>query len=119
MQTMDRSTGYCYFDIVYPMSLNGKLINSKMKNVIIVIKTEKKLWKLRFKQPLVDAETLKLNRDNSLKEIGKKTNNYADIEGQYIGLLKFPQICFGLFTKCLTNSRLYLQMKILLRVSKV
>ena len=85
-QWIDQQVIVSYSDIVYPSEFVEKLINSKMKNVIIVDKNWKKLWKLRFKQPLVDAETLKLNRDNSLKEIGKKTNNYADIEGQYIGL---------------------------------
>ena len=98
-QWIDQQVIVSYSDIVYPSEFVEKLINSKMKNVIIVDKNWKKLWKLRFKQPLVDAETLKLNRDNSLKEIGKKTNNYTDIEGQYIGLFKISSNMFWIIYK--------------------
>ena len=98
-QWIDQQVIVSYSDIVYPSEFVEKLINSKMKDVVIVDKNWKKLWKLRFKQPLVDAETLKLNRDNSLKEIGKKTNNYADIEGQYIGLFKISSNLFWIIYK--------------------
>ena len=43
---------------------------------------------MRFENPLSDAETLIINIDKSIKEIGKKTDNYKNIEGQYIGLFK-------------------------------
>ena len=41
---------------------------------------------MRFENPLSDAETLIINIDKSIKEIGKKTDNYKNIEGQYIGV---------------------------------
>ena len=43
----------------------------------------------RFEDPLVDAETFRLNYDGSLAEIGKKPKSVSDIEGQFMGLLKF------------------------------
>ena len=43
----------------------------------------------RFEDPLVDAETFRLNYDGSLAEIGKKPKSINDIEGQFMGLLKF------------------------------
>ena len=41
-----------------------------------------------MEDPLLDAETLKLDDTNNIIELGKKTNTYDDIEGQYIGLIK-------------------------------
>ena len=35
-----------------------------------------------------DAETLKFDKKNFITEIGKKTKNYKNIQGQYIGLIK-------------------------------
>ena len=49
----------------------------------------KKLWKKRFKDPLSDAETFIFNKNNILKEIGMKTNNYKKIMGQFMGIIKF------------------------------
>ena len=92
-----------YSDIVYPKDFVEKLINSKMKNVMIIDKNWKKLWKLRFDHPLDDAETLKINDDNSLKEIGNKTKNYNDISGQYIGLFKISPTMFWQFNRMINE----------------
>ena len=43
-----------------------------------------------MENPLDDAETLKIYKGNII-EIGKKTNTYKDIEGQYIGLIKISK----------------------------
>jgi len=48
-----------------------------------------KLWKKRFGDPLLDAETFRLNSDGFLAEIGKKPTSVEEIQGQYMGLLKF------------------------------
>ena len=36
----------------------------------------------------MDAETLKLDNKNKVLEIGKKTNNFNNIEGQFMGIFK-------------------------------
>lgn len=46
------------------------------------------LWQRRFEDPLSDAEVFKY-QDSLLNDIGGKTDNLADIQGQYMGLLKF------------------------------
>ncbi len=48
-----------------------------------------KLWEKRFGDPLIDAETFRLNADNSLAEIGNKPQSIDEIQGQYMGLLRF------------------------------
>ena len=46
------------------------------------------LWKQRFGDPLVDAETFRLNLDKTLAEIGRKPKSIEEVQGQYMGLLR-------------------------------
>lgn len=39
--------------------------------------------------PLSDAETMKLRPDGTIIELGKKAGSFNDVQGQYIGLIKF------------------------------
>jgi len=48
-----------------------------------------KLWTQRFGDPLLDAETFRLTTDYNLKEIGNKPKSVNEVEGQYMGLLRF------------------------------
>ena len=43
-----------------------------------------------MENPLEDAETLKI-KDDKIIELGKKPQNYSEIEGQYIGLIKISK----------------------------
>lgn len=54
-----------------------------------------KLWQKRFDDPLVDAETFKLNPDNTLTEIGQKPKSVDEVQGQYMGLLRFTPEGWG------------------------
>ena len=44
---------------------------------------------MRFDNPLDDAESLKIDTDGNITSIGQKTQKIDEIEGQYIGLMKF------------------------------
>lgn len=46
------------------------------------------LWSLRFADPLSDAETFR-HRGGQLMQIGGRAHALSEIEGQYMGLLKF------------------------------
>ena len=46
-------------------------------------------WRARNDNPLDDAETLKLRKDCTISEIGQKPKSLDEIEGQYMGLMKF------------------------------
>lgn len=51
------------------------------------------LWSERFADPLSDAETFKLDDAGRVTEIGARASAPAEIEGQYMGLLKFtPEV---------------------------
>lgn len=77
-----------YGDIFYQENNLKKIIASDAEVNVAIDKEWLKYWKLRFDDPLSDAESLILKDDCSIKEIGLKTKEYKDIQGQYIGLIK-------------------------------
>jgi choline kinase len=78
-----------YSDIVYEPAIVQKLMKAEA-DVAMTYDTEwLSQWSQRFDDPLSDAETFKLDAHGRLREIGKKPESLADVEGQYMGLLKF------------------------------
>jgi len=77
-----------YGDIVYQLENLEKVIDSDADISIMVDKGWRQYWELRFNDPLTDAESLILNNDNNIMQLGKKTQTYSDIQGQYTGLIK-------------------------------
>jgi len=49
----------------------------------------RRLWELRLEDPLSDAETLRLDADGNIEEIGGDPTSIDEIQGQYMGLIKF------------------------------
>ena len=47
------------------------------------------LWSRRFEDPLDDAETFRLGENNVIDEIGLKPTALDEVEGQFMGLLRF------------------------------
>lgn len=78
-----------YGDIIFEKQVLEKLIDSSSDISIIVDKDWEKYWRIRSENPLDDAETLVLDNDFYIKEIGQKTDDLTKIQGQYIGLMKF------------------------------
>ena len=78
-----------YGDIVYSSNVLDALLDSKSDISIIVDVGWESYWRQRSDDPLNDAETLRLDRESRIIEIGQKPDSLADIEGQYIGLMKF------------------------------
>ncbi len=79
-----------YSDIVYKKEHIISLNKSDADITITADRNWADLWKLRFENPLDDAETFKSDNEKLL-EIGGKTNNISEIEAQYMGLLKLSQ----------------------------
>ena len=93
-----------YGDILYEKKIIKNLIDDENKITISYDRNWKNLWKKRFLNPLVDAETFKIDRNKKILEIGKKTNEYIDIQGQYMGLMKFNPKGWRIFKKFLKNN---------------
>jgi len=57
-------------------------------DILVPIDTEwLRLWRLRFEDPLADAESLVRSGDR-LREIGLRARNLAHIQGQFMGLVR-------------------------------
>lgn len=78
-----------YGDIIFEKSVVESLINSPDDISIIIDSNWKSYWEERFANPLDDAESLSLNDDGFITNIGQKVTNSTQICGQFIGLMKF------------------------------
>jgi len=83
-----------YSDIAYSSNTVKKLIDTEGNIVLSYDPNWEALWTMRFDNPLDDAETFKL-KGNEVIEIGKKTNSTSEIEGQYMGLVKYTPTGWG------------------------
>lgn len=78
-----------YSDIFYGASAVKLLMASASSLAVTYDPNWLTLWEKRFGDPLLDAETFRLNADGTLAEIGAKPNSVAEVQGQYMGLLRF------------------------------
>jgi choline kinase len=84
-----------YSDIFYDSSAVISLINSPASIAITYDPNWLQLWQRRFGDPLKDAETFRLTTEGMLAEIGNKPNSIEEIQGQYMGLLRFTPKGWG------------------------
>ena len=78
-----------YSDIFYEVSAVKSLVENKGELALTYDPNWLPLWTQRFGNPLLDAETFRLKSSKKLSEIGKKPDTTDEVEGQYMGLLKF------------------------------
>ena len=78
-----------YADIFYRADIVRDLIAAPGDLVVAFDRSWRSLWSRRFVDPLSDAETFRTDAAGNLTDIGKRTTQIDDIEGQYMGLLKF------------------------------
>ncbi len=78
-----------YGDIIYGMSVLQKILGSEEELSVIVDDGWYSYWSARCENPLDDAETLVIDKEGCLAEIGQKTTDINKIQSQYIGLMRF------------------------------
>jgi L-glutamine-phosphate cytidylyltransferase len=83
-----------YADIFYRAALVRGLAAAAGELVIAYDRKWRELWTRRFADPLGDAETFRTDPSGRLLEIGGKTTRIEDIQGQYMGLLKFTPVAW-------------------------
>ena len=81
-----------YSDIFYDTSAIRSLMGNNANIAVTYDPNWLEMWKKRFGNPLLDAETFRLNLDETLAEIGKSPKNLEEVQGQYMGLLRFTPI---------------------------
>lgn len=78
-----------YGDIVYSPKILSELLKCDAEISVAIDMNWEKYWRERNDDPLDDAETLILRPDNQIKEIGQKPKSIKEVQGQYMGLMKF------------------------------
>ena len=79
-----------YGDIVLSRKNIEALVESNGDINVIVDRQWEELWSLRMADYMSDVETLKVAGD-LITEVGKKPSSRADVQGQYIGVLKIKR----------------------------
>lgn len=82
-----------YSDIAYEPRVARALAESDAPIAVVVNNAWRRLWELRMEDPLKDAETLKLDGQGHIRELGKKAKDYSEIQGQFAGLIKIRSDC--------------------------
>jgi choline kinase len=77
-----------YSDIFYSAATVETLCETTEDIAITFDPDWRALWEARFDDPLSDAETFKRDDDGRLLAIGAQTASMADIDGQFMGLIK-------------------------------
>lgn len=101
-----------YGDIVYQPEVLHGLMQAQGEVVVTADLDWHDLWSLRMPDPLSDAETFEFDEQHSVLSLGQKPEKLAQIQAQYIGLIKFDKTIVkslkGLYqeyTKCLSEHR--------------
>ena len=76
-----------YSDIVYEPRVVSAIARCDAPLSTSVDRSWLELWRERLDDPLSDAETLKLDADGNILELGRRARSYDQIEGQYMGLI--------------------------------
>ncbi len=78
-----------YSDIVYERAAVDAVLGSEADLAVAYDLDWLRLWEARFGNPLEDAETFRIDEASRILEIGQKPESVAEIQGQYMGLLRF------------------------------
>ena len=79
-----------YSDIIYSSDAVKRLVSAPGDITITYDPNWEELWKLRFEDPLSDAETFRMCGE-FISEIGERATSKDEIEGQYMGLVKYTK----------------------------
>ena len=77
-----------YSDIIYDESIIKSLIEYDGRIVVPYTTNWLEIWEKRFKNPLDDAESFKIDENGNIIEIGQSPSSIYEIQGQYLGILK-------------------------------
>lgn len=78
-----------YGDIVYEPRLLRALLECASHISVVVDQRWRALWEMRFDDPTDDAESLRMDGDGRITNIGNPVTDLDDVEAQYVGLLRF------------------------------
>lgn len=84
-----------YADIVYGADTLQALRDTPGDIALTSYSGWRGLWEARFADPLSDAETFQADTRGRLREIGRRATSLDQIQGQFMGLVKFTPAGFA------------------------
>ena len=78
-----------YGDIIYEPRVLAALLDSPHEIAVAVDRNWRAYWEHRFEDPLGDAESLRINAEGCITDVGNEVANINDIQAQYMGLMRF------------------------------
>lgn len=94
-ELIDRPTIVSYSDIIYSAGLVRQLMSSPHELTIAYDANWLSLWQSRFSEPLLDAESFRIDDRGRVLDIGRKVNTLSEIQGQYMGLIHLTPTALG------------------------
>lgn len=82
-----------YADIMFDPDLLIKIIKSKSDAVVLGDSNWEKYWLMRYGNVNYDLESLIVNQDDNIVEIGRPIVSKEDMMLRYIGIIKFSKQC--------------------------
>lgn len=83
-----------YSDVLFEEGMLRQMMESKENFAVAVDDSWKEYWQMRYDRVDFDTESLAINEDGDIVELGLENPNLEDISARYIGLLKFS--CDGM-----------------------
>lgn len=99
-----------YGDIIYQKKNLALMLDNHDELGLMIDANWRALWAARLDDPLEDAETLLMNEQGYIVELGKKPSDYSQIQGQYTGLIKVRAdklVDFVSFYQALDRHKIY------------
>ena len=78
-----------YGDIIYEANVLDLILEGTDQVSVVVDSLWRSYWEERFSDALLDAETLILDEDGHILEIGQSPSTFSEIQAQYIGLTAY------------------------------
>ena len=105
---LKKDTLIFYSDIFLSDKIIKKMlsINHKDRLSVAIDSNWKKYWTHRFKNINQDLETLRVNKKNQILEIGKKAMTTKNIDGRFIGIIRFPKKINKIFLNIWTKTKI-------------
>jgi choline kinase len=85
---LEGPTVVSYADLVYPPEAVAAVLDAPGDVAITCDPGWFLLWQQRFEDPLSDAETLRIDAEGRVVDIGRRPERLDEVEAQYMGLLK-------------------------------
>lgn len=94
-----------YSDILFEEKMLRRMMAAEGDYLVAVDKDWKVYWEARYGKVDYDTESLSLDNENNIVELGKEDPKLEDIDARYVGLLKFSKAGLDMIQNILERDR--------------